>query len=64
MARRVTKIQAHCRQKHPIDARLFVEHLVPSIIPMPMIANDRMADLVQVPSDLMPTTRLRPDLQE
>jgi hypothetical protein len=38
--------------------------LVPSIIPMPMIANDRMADLVQVPSDLMPTTRLRPDLQE
>ena len=60
----VSEIQSHGRQQHAVDAGPLIEHLVPSVVPVSMVAEDRMAKVVQVPPDLVPTTRLGADFQE
>jgi hypothetical protein len=58
----VTKVEPHRGKQHAVDARSFVEHLVPAMISMAMIPNDRVSDMVQVSSDLMPSSCFRANL--
>ena len=60
----VSEIQSHGRQQHAVDSGPMIKHLVPSVVPVAMVTEDRMAKVVQVSPDLVPTTRLGADFQE
>ena len=60
----VSEIESHGRQQHAVDSGSLIKHLVPSVVPVAMVPEDRMAEVVQVSADLVPTTRLRSDFQE
>ena len=60
----VSEIQSHGRQQHAVDSGPMIKHLVPSVVPVAMVTEDRVAKVVQVPPDLVPTARLRTDFQE
>jgi len=42
----VSEIQSHGRQEHAVDAGPLIEHLVPSVVPVAMVTEDRMAKVV------------------
>jgi hypothetical protein len=51
---RVSKIKTHCGQEHPVNSGSGINHLVVSMVTMPMVTQDRMCNMVQMPPDLMP----------
>ncbi len=42
----VSEIQSHGRQQHAVDSGALIEHLVPSVVPVAMVTEDRMAKVV------------------
>jgi hypothetical protein len=60
----MTEIQPHGSQQHSVDASPLVEHLIPSMIPMTMVSDNRVPKAIQVPADLMPPAVLWPNLQQ
>ena len=55
----MTEVESHGGKQHTVDARSFVEHLVPTMITVSMITDDRMSDMVRVSSDLVPASCFR-----
>ena len=42
----VSEIQPHGRQQHAVDSGSLIKHLVPSVVPVAMVTEDRMAKVV------------------
>ena len=60
----MSKIKTHRGQQHPVDSCSSIHHLVVSMVAMPMITQDGMCNVVQMPPNLMPSPCQRHNLQQ